>query len=95
MACLLPVVALLFAHLDFNYLVCGTFAFLLAEIVFCLVLRIKPLEGRLAGHLLAASLLFFLVGQVVLLYAVSACVYEWLSRTKRSPLVGLVTVQGT
>jgi hypothetical protein len=68
-ACLLPAVALMFAHFDFNYPAYGTVAFLMAEAAFCFVLSVKSYTRRLAGHLVAVPLLFCLAGPVFLLYA--------------------------
>ena len=73
-ACLLPVVALLFVHFDFNYPAFGTVAFLIAEAAFLLVSRIKNPTLRSVGHLLATPLLFCLAGPVFLLYAVMVVV---------------------
>jgi hypothetical protein len=73
-ACLLPVVTLMFAHFDFNYLPYGTVAFLLAEAAFCLTLRIRGFAWQLAGRLLAIPLLFCLAGPVFALYALLALI---------------------
>jgi hypothetical protein len=73
-ACLLPVVTLMFIHFDFNYLACGTVAFLMAEAAFCLVLRIKGFMKRFIAHLLVIPLLFCLAGPVYLLYAILALI---------------------
>ncbi|MDR1557524.1 MAG: DUF6057 family protein [Tannerellaceae bacterium] len=71
-ACLLPVVTLMFVHFDFNYQTYGTIAFLLAEVMFFFVLGIKRPAGRLMAHLSAVALLFCLAGPVFLLYAALA-----------------------
>jgi hypothetical protein len=69
---LLPPVTLMCIHFDFNYQAYGTVAFLMAEAAFLLVLGIKNSGWRIAAHLLAVPLLFFLAGPVFLLYAVQA-----------------------
>ncbi|MDR2810513.1 MAG: DUF6057 family protein [Tannerellaceae bacterium] len=71
-ACLLPVVSLMFAHFDFNYPAYGTVAFLMAETTFFFVMKIKNNNGRFAVHLAAIPLLFCLAGPVFLLYALLA-----------------------
>ncbi|MDR1919793.1 MAG: DUF6057 family protein [Tannerellaceae bacterium] len=86
-ACLLPLVALLFAHFDFNYFLYGTVAFLLMEATLYLVLGIGRPALRLGAQLLATPILFGLAGPVALLYALSAAVYELFGRSKPSYLV--------
>jgi hypothetical protein len=67
--CLMPVMMLQFAHLDFNYLASGTVAFLMAEAAFLLVLGIKDDRWRLVAHAAVIPALFFLAGPVFTLYA--------------------------
>ncbi|MDR1257712.1 MAG: DUF6057 family protein [Tannerellaceae bacterium] len=68
-ACLLPALTLMFIHFDFNYLVCGTVAFIMAEAAFYLVMGIKGYGGRFAAHAVMIPLLFCLAGPVSTLYA--------------------------
>jgi hypothetical protein len=68
-ACLLPVVTLMFIHFDFNYLAHGTVSFIMAEAAFYLTLGIKNYGSQFVAHAVMTPLLFFLAGPVSTLYA--------------------------
>ncbi|MDR0994826.1 MAG: DUF6057 family protein [Tannerella sp.] len=76
---LIPVVPLLFCHLDMNYLPAGTVAFLLATAALWGAGFVRRGNLRLCLHILLVPLLYYLGGPVYLLYALAAALYEALA----------------
>lgn len=91
---LLPVVALLFMHFDFNYRVQGTVCYLLMVVLFGGYMRIQNERFRLISGCLLAPVLFWLAGSIALLFAGMVCLYEGLRKTSKwyVSLVGIAEV---
>ena len=92
-ASLLPVIALMFIHLNANYLPFGTVSFLLMLAVLKIALSISAFRLRLIYHLLATGALFYLAGSVYLLYALTVTIYELLNGSKHRYPVLLVMIE--
>lgn len=93
LAALLPVITLLFMHFDFNYRVQGTVAFLLMEGALCGYLSIRGARLRAVAGVVGVPLLFWLAGAVAILFAVMACLLEWVRREKGALLSGIVLAE--
>lgn len=91
---LFPVLALLFIHVDFNYLVSGTVAFdcMLLFLLGCI--HINRYKWRLTATLLSACFLFGFAGAVAFLFAVSITVYELLNKTPKGYWSALSCLMG-
>lgn len=90
----LPVLALLFMHFDFNYRVQGTVCYLMMTAVLYGYMRIRKDFFRLVAGCVFAPVLFWLAGSVALLFAGMVCLYELLRRTPKwyISLIGLAEV---
>lgn len=80
---LLPVIALLFMHFNFNYLVQGTVAYIMLLKSLYWYVRISAFTRRIAVGAFLTVLLFWLAGPVALLFAVTISLYELLSKTPK------------
>lgn len=90
----LPVLALLFAHFDFNYRVQGTVCYLMMTAVLYGYMRIRKDLFRLIAGCVLVPVLFWLAGSVALLFAGMVCLYELLRKTPEwyISLVGMAEV---
>lgn len=79
----LPLLALLFMHFDFNYLVQGTVAYIMLLKAVYGYLLIQTSTRRILAGLLLTPLLFWLAGSIACLFALTVCLYEWLNRTEK------------
>ena len=77
----LPVLALLFMHFDFNYRVQGTVCYLMMTAVLYGYMRIRKDLFRLVAGCVLVPVLFWLAGSVALLFAGMVCLYELLRKT--------------
>lgn len=80
---LLPALALLFMHFDFNYLVQGTIAYIMLLKSLYWYVRINAFSRRMLTGFLLAPLLFWLAGPVALLFACTISLYELLNKTAK------------
>ncbi|MDR1743269.1 MAG: DUF6057 family protein [Dysgonamonadaceae bacterium] len=76
--CLFPVVALLFAHLDYIYIVSGTIAFIVALKAVYLTFLFKKVERRIWIEVFFTLALLFLAGSVYVFYALLVILIELL-----------------
>ncbi len=77
----IPALMLLFIMFDFNYLTYGTVAFIFAVITLWGALSINDFRKRLIVHFIMTFILFFIAGPVYVLYALSATLYELISKS--------------
>lgn len=78
---LLPAIALLFMHFDFNYRTQGTVAYLLMELVLYGYMRLRNDRLRLAVGLVSVPILFWIAGSVAGMFALMAGLFEWSRKT--------------
>lgn len=93
-ACL-PILTLLFIHLDYNYIIQGTVAFIMMLSALYAVLGIRNINYRLTASIILTVLLFVLAGPVFSLFAVSVILCEAVNRTPKwyySLVMGLVAL---
>lgn len=87
----LPAMALMIVHFDFNYLLSGTVAYLLAMAGFCLFVILSPnVRARWAYSLVAIPVLFWLGGSSACLFTLLVMSWECLSRPFRGWLFPVV-----
>jgi hypothetical protein len=86
----LPVLCLLFMHFNFNYLIQGTVAFLLALLSLCFYLSVAAFRRRLLLAVVTAPFLFWWAGAVACLYALCVFLWESLNRPRGWGLTFLV-----
>ena len=90
---LLPVIALLFMHFDFNYRVQGTVSYLLMLIALLGYLRIRQDRWRLLVGCISVPILLIAAGSVAGLFALTACFIEFLKRTPKAYLSLLMVAE--
>ncbi len=88
----LPVLALLVIQFDFNYLLGGTIAYLLAVIGFSLYIRLGSDRLRWACMLLLIPILFLLGGASACLFTLLLILWEFLSRPFRGWILPVVAI---
>lgn len=81
--CLLPVLTLLFIHVDFNYLVSGTVAYDCMLLLLLGCVHVDKYQWRLIVSLLSTLFIFGFAGPVALLFAVCISTYELLNKTPK------------
>lgn len=90
---ILPVIALLAMHLDFNYLLQGTVSYLLMVCVLYLYFRLGETNKRLFVAPFLVLLLYLLAGAVASLFVCMIILWELLNRQKRWYLSLLLGVE--
>ena len=90
----LPVLALLFMHFDFNYRVQGTVCYLMMMALLCGYMRIRNDLFRLFAGCVLVPVLFWLAGSIAVLFAGMACLFEGLQKTPKwyISLIGVAEV---
>ena len=90
----LPVLALLFMHFDFNYRVQGTVCYLMMTALLCGYMRIRTDLFRLVAGCVLVPVLFWLAGSIAVLFAGMACLFEGLQKTPKwyISLIGVAEV---
>lgn len=90
----LPVLALLFMHFDFNYRVQGTVCYLMMTALLCGYMRIRNDLFRLVAGCVLVPVLFWLAGSIAVLFAGMACLFEGLQKTPKwyISLIGVAEV---
>lgn len=89
----LPVLALLFMHFDFNYRVQGTVCYLMMTALLCGYMRIRNDLFRLVAGCVLVPVLFWLAGSIAVLFAGMACLFEGLQKTPKW-YISLIGVAG-
>ena len=79
----LPMLALLFMHFDFNYRVQGTVCYLMMMSLLCGYMRIRNDLFRLVAGCVLVPVLFWLAGSITVLFAGMVCLFEGLRRTPK------------
>ena len=74
----LPMLALLFMHFDFNYRVQGTVCYLMMMALLCGYMRIRNDLFRLVAGCVLVPVLFWLAGSITVLFAGMVCLFEGL-----------------
>ena len=90
----LPMVALLFMHFDFNYRVQGTVCYLMMMALLCGYMRIRNDLFRLVAGCVLVPVLFWLAGSIAVLFAGMVCLFEGLRKTPKwyISLIGVAEV---
>ena len=90
----LPMLALLFMHFDFNYRVQGTVCYLMMMALLCGYMRIRNDLFRLVGGCVLVPVLFWLAGSIAVLFAGMVCLFEGLRKTPKwyISLIGVAEV---
>ena len=90
----LPMLALLFMHFDFNYRVQGTVCYLMMMALLCGNLRIRNDLLRLVAGCVLVPVLFWLAGSITVLFAGMVCLFEGLRKTPKwyISLIGVAEV---
>lgn len=83
---LFPILALLYAHFDFNYFIQGTVSYLLMLSALLVCIRISNTKIQLLASCLIVPFLFFLAGPVSVLFAACLFLTKLLIRSSRSYL---------
>lgn len=92
--CVLPMLALLFMHFDFNYRVQGTVCYLMMMALLCGYMRIRNDLFRLVAGCVLVPVLFWLAGSITVLFAGMVCLFEGLRKTPKwyISLIGVAEV---
>lgn len=90
----LPMLALLFMHFDFNYRVQGTVCYLMMMALLCGYMRIRNDLFRLVAGCVLVPVLFWLAGSIAVLFAGMVCLFERLRKTPKwyISLIGVAEV---
>ena len=90
----LPMLALLFMHFDFNYRVQGTVCYLMMMALLCGYMRIRNDLFRLVAGCVLVPVLFWLAGTIAVLFAGMVCLFEGLRKTPKwyISLIGVAEV---
>lgn len=90
----LPMLALLFMHFDFNYRVQGTVCYLMMMALLCGYMRIRNDLFRLVAGCALVPVLFWLAGSIAVLFAGMVCLFEGLRKTPKwyISLIGVAEV---
>ena len=90
----LPMLALLFMHFDFNYRVQGTVCYLMMMALLCGYMRIRNDLFRLVAGCVLVPVLFWLAGSITVLFAGMICLFEGLRKTPKwyISLIGVAEV---
>lgn len=90
----LPMLALLFMHFDFNYRVQGTVCYLMMMALLCGYMRIRNDLFRLVAGCVLVPILFWLAGSITVLFAGMVCLFEGLRKTPKwyISLIGVAEV---
>ena len=90
----LPMLALLFMHFDFNYMVQGTVCYLMMMALLCGYMRIRNDLFRLVAGCVLVPVLFWLAGSITVLFAGMVCLFEGLRKTPKwyISLIGVAEV---
>ena len=90
----LPMLALLFMHFDFNYMVQGTVCYLMMMALLCGYMRIRNDLFRLVAGCVLVPVLFWLAGSIAVLFAGMVCLFEGLRKTPKwyISLIGVAEV---
>ena len=90
----LPMLALLFMHFDFNYRVQGTVCYLMMTALLCGYMRIRNDLFRLVAGCVLVPVLFWLAGSIAVLFAGMICLFEGLRKTPKwyISLIGVAEV---
>ena len=90
----LPILALLFMHFDFNYRVQGTVCYLMMMALLCGYMRIRNDLFRLVAGCVLVPVLFWLAGSIAVLFAGMVCLFEGLRKTPKwyISLIGVAEV---
>ena len=90
----LPMLALLFMHFDFNYRVQGTVCYLMMMALLCGYMRIRNDLFRLVAGCVLVPVLFWLAGSITVLFAGMGCLFEGLRKTPKwyISLIGVAEV---
>ena len=90
----LPMLALLFMHFDFNYRVQGTVCYLMMMALLCGSMRIRNDLFRLVAGCVLVPVLFWLAGSIAVLFAGMVCLFEGLRKTPKwyISLIGVAEV---
>lgn len=90
----LPMLALLFMHFDFNYRVQGTVCYLMMMALLCGYMRIRNDLFRLVAGCVLVPVLFWLAGSIAVLFAGMVCLFEGLRKTPKwyISLIGVAEV---
>ena len=90
----LPMLALLFMHFDFNYRVQGTVCYLMMMALLCGYMRIRTDLFRLVAGCVLVPVLFWLAGSITVLFAGMVCLFEGLRKTPKwyISLIGVAEV---
>lgn len=90
----LPMLALLFMHFDFNYRVQGTVCYLMMMALLCGYMRIRNDLFRLVTGCVLVPVLFWLAGSITVLFAGMVCLFEGLRKTPKwyISLIGVAEV---
>lgn len=90
----LPMLALLFMHFDFNYRVQGTVCYLMMMALLCGYMRIRNDLFRLVAGCGLVPVLFWLAGSIAVLFAGMVCLFEGLRKTPKwyISLIGVAEV---
>lgn len=91
---MLPILALLFMHFDFNYRVQGTVCYLMMTALLCGYMRIRNDLFRLVAGCVLVPVLFWLAGSIAVLFAGMVCLFEGLQKTPKwyISLIGVAEV---
>lgn len=90
----LPMLALLFMHFDFNYRVQGTVCYLMMMALLCGYMRIRNDLFCLVAGCVLVPVLFWLAGSIAVLFAGMVCLFEGLRKTPKwyISLIGVAEV---
>lgn len=90
----LPMLALLFMHFDFNYRVQGTVCYLMMMALLCGYMRIRNDLFRLVAGCVLVPVLFWLAGSIAVLFAGMVCLFEGLRKMPKwyISLIGVAEV---
>ena len=90
----LPMLALLFMHFDFNYRVQGTVCYLMMMALLCGYMRIRNDLFRLVAGCVLVPVLFWLAGSITVLFAGMVCLFDGLRKTPKwyLSLIGVAEV---
>lgn len=90
----LPMLALLFMHFDFNYRVQGTVCYLMMMALLCGYMRIRNDLFRLVAGCVLVPVLFWLAGSIAVLFVGMVCLFEGLRKTPKwyISLIGVAEV---
>ena len=90
----LPILALLFMHFDFNYRVQGTVCYLMMMALLCGYMRIRNDLFRLVAGCVLVPVLFWMAGSITVLFAGMGCLFEGVRKTPKwyISLIGVAEV---